>query len=100
MMSVWMKIALMLSTLPSAVAGPVTASVQKGSDDESQSTLLLPSILQQLYQIATQSVIFATMETIMTWVLSARQARCRLCEKNTKLYCAKCMVLLHLHYEQ
>ena len=35
--------ALMLSTLPSVVAGPVTAYVHNGSDDESHSTLLLPS---------------------------------------------------------
>ena len=35
--------ALMLSTLPSAVAGPVTAYVHNGSDDENHSTLLLPS---------------------------------------------------------
>jgi len=36
--------ALMLSSRPSTVAGPVTISVHKGSDDESQSTLLLSSL--------------------------------------------------------
>ena len=56
------------------------------------------TIFQQLYQIATQSVTFATFESIIIWVQSERQTR--FCKKNTWLYCAKCMVLLHLHYEQ
>lgn len=33
-------------------------------------------------------------------VPSARQARCRLCKKNARLHCTKCMAPLHLHCEQ
>jgi len=41
------------------------------------------TILQQLYQIATQSVTFATFESIIIWVQSERQTR--FLKKNTWL---------------